>query len=242
MLTVVTFLWKPFEGYRSQFKGEHVDVLARMVRRNLSVPHRFVCITDDPSDITEKVDILPLWSDHAEIPSPHDRKGKHNPSCYRRLKIFARDAADWLGTRILSLDLDCVITGSLDELVARPEDFVIWGETNATSPYNGSMVLLTAGARPQVWESFDRETSPAASFAAGYFGSDQGWIAYCLGPHEARFRADEGVLSYRLHVKRGTHGNRLELPRHARVVFFHGEVDPWSPEAQRLDWVREHWR
>ena len=40
-----------------------------------------------------------------------------------------------------------------------------------------------------------------------------------------------------MHLK--PHGGRL--PADARIVMFHGHEDPWSPAAQRLDWVRAQW-
>lgn len=47
MLRVVTFKWAPAPGYHTKFEAEHVNVMARMVRRFYPPPHEFVCITDD---------------------------------------------------------------------------------------------------------------------------------------------------------------------------------------------------
>lgn len=234
MLTIVTFLWKPPEGYRSQFRAEHVRILRNMVARHYRRPHRFVAITDS-TDIDPDIEVLPLWSDHSALPSPH---GKHQPSCYRRLKLFSRDAAQWLGERIVSLDLDCVITGDLTHLWDRSDDFVIWGDTNPTNPYNGSMILMNAGARPHVWETFDPVESPKKTKAMGFFGSDQAWLAACLGKGEKRWTTADGVYSYRVHLVQC----KRDLPQNARVVMFHGQTDPWSEEAQKHEWVRKHYR
>jgi hypothetical protein len=232
---VVTFKWKPAPGYRSQFRSEHVNTLRRMVARNFNRPHRFICITDDAEGLDPEVEVVPLWKDHGDLKSPH---GAGNPSCYRRLRLFARDAADIVGPRFVCLDLDCVVTGDLTPLFTRPEDFLVWGMTNPNNPYNGSFMLLNAGARPQVWEGFDPVRSPAEARRKGFFGSDQAWLCASLGPDEARVNQADGVFSYRLDCKPITGG----LPPGARIVFFHGQHDPWGPEAQRLNWVREHYR
>ena len=58
-----------------------------------------------------------------------------------------------------------------------------------------------------------------------------------LGPGEAEFTPEQGVLSYRRHIV--PNGGRL--PAGARIVNFHGVVDPWSPAAQALPWVQEHY-
>lgn len=235
MLTVCCWKWKGPAAYRSQFSAEHVNVLARMVARHYARPHRFVCITDDAEGIDPAIGIVPLWSDFADIPSPH---GVGNPSCYRRLKAFAPEMRDVLGARFVWLDLDCVVTGDLGPLLDRPEDFITWGDTNPRNSVNGSMVMMTAGARAQVYDQFDPKLSPDLTRRVGHFGSDQAWISRVLGQGEARWGVADGIYSYRVHLK----PKRGVLPDNARIVFFHGQVDPWSAEAQRLGWVRDNWR
>lgn len=231
-LTVVCWRWEPFKGYRSIFGPETVCVLRAMVARHYRQPHRFVCITDRPED-TPDVETIRLWDDFADIPSPH---GGKNPSCYRRLRAFSAEMADVLGPRFVSIDLDCVITGNLEPLWHRHEDFVCWGDTNPNNAYNGSMFLMTAGARRQVWEQFDPVTSPREAKAAGKFGSDQAWISHVLGPHEARWTKADGVYSFRNDLRRAG-----QLPSNARVCFFHGQYDPWSPQVQHVEWIRAHY-
>jgi hypothetical protein len=235
VLTVCCWKWKGPASYRSQFSAEHVNVLRRMVARHYKAPHRFVCITDDAEGLDEQVEVVELWDDFADIPSPH---GQGNPSCYRRLRAFAPDMAKVLGKRFVWLDLDCVITGDLAPLFDRTEAFLSWGDTNPKNSVNGSMVMMTAGARREVYETFDPATSPELTRRVGHFGSDQAWISRCLGDKEARWGVRDGVYSYRVHLR----PQRGVLPANARVVFFHGQIDPWSAEAQRLGWVRDNWR
>lgn len=234
-LTVVCWKWTARPGYRSQFTAEHVNVFARMVARHYQKPHRVVCITDDAEGIDEHIGIIPLWNDYADLPSPH---GGNNPSCYRRLKMFSAEAREFLGERFVSIDLDCVIVGDLSPIFERPEDFVMWGDTSPNTFYNGSLVLMTAGARRQVWEMFDPVESPRFSVASKQFGSDQGWIGACLGPDEAKFSKRDGVYSYRIHIR----PNRGVMPHDARLVFFHGQQDPWGRECQSIPWIKENWR
>lgn len=235
-LTVVCWRWRPDPGYRSKFAPETVNVLRAMVKRHYRHEHEFVCVTDDPKGIDPDIRIVPLWNDFADVPSPF---GVKNPSCYRRLRAFARDIGDVFGPRFVSLDLDCVIVGDLDPIWNRSEDFIIWGDTNPKTDYNGSMFMLTAGARPTVYESFDPKTSPVKAMRAGKFGSDQGWISYCLGGNEAKWTKADGVYSFRNDVR---YAGRLDLPKGARIVFFHGDVDPWKPLGQKHEWVRTHYR
>ncbi len=234
MLTVVTWYWKPAATYRSKFSTAHVNVLRSMVARHYKQPHEFVCVTDNPKGLHPSIRVVPDWNDYADIPSPN---GGHNPSCYRRLRAFHPDIDQAFGPRFVSLDLDTVIVGDLAPLWHRPEDFVIWGETNPKSFYNGSMFLLSSGARPKVWQQFNPKTSPDTAKAAGKFGSDQGWISYCLGKGERTWTTGDGVYSYNVHLRQ--QGNAL--PKDARIVMFHGSRDPWGPDCQSIPWVKANW-
>lgn len=239
ILGVGCFKWRAPPGYRSVFGGEQVNVLRNMVRRHYQKPHRFVCFTDDPAGIDPDIEVVPLWDTFARLPSPH---GGNNPSCYRRLRLYdGAFARQVIGERFVTLDLDTVIVADMVPVWDRPEDFVIWGDTAKGTPYNGSMQLQTAGARQRVWEEFDPATSPQRGRALGYIGSDQAWIGACLGPGEAKWSAADGVYSYRNEISRG--GGAGLLPRNARIVFFHGHVDPWQPTTKaRHRWVKEHYR
>jgi hypothetical protein len=231
----VTWRWKPNPGYRSTYGPETVRILRNMLKRHYAKPHRFVCVTDTPKDIDTDIETLPLWKDWADIPSPH---GGHNPSCYRRLKAFSADAAKWFGPRFASLDLDTVIVRDVTPVFDRPEDFVCFGETDPRSYYNGSFFLLTAGARRQVYDSFNPATSPQQAKAAGRFGSDQGHLSHVLGPGEAIWTPSDGVYSFRVHLKNGA----TPLPENARLISFHGGQDPWGPQAKRIPWVKRHYQ
>lgn len=236
-MKVVCWKWKPPRGYRSSHDHTHVNTLFNMVKRHYRTPHEFVCITDDAKGLDPDIRVVDIWDTYAKLPSPH---GGHNPACYRRLKMYSAEARDFIGERFVSIDLDCVIVDDMGPVWDRPDvDFMIWGETLRTTPYNGSMQMMTAGARRQVWDDFDPILSPQQTIKAGYHGSDQAWISFKLGPHEARWTKKDGVFSWRM-ACRPFNG---ALPKDARIIFFEGQVDPWSPVALKMSpWIREHYR
>lgn len=214
-----------------------------MVERNYSGPFEFVCVTDDWRGLDDAVRVVPMWGDHNSVPSPH---GEMNPSCYRRLKTFSREAVEIFGPRIVSIDLDSVITGRLEPLWDRPEDFVGWESIIKIkhhtgvkrTRFNGSMYLLRTGTRLKVWEDFDPVKSPKLTMTKRLFGSDQAWMSLML-PEEAAWTVADGVYSYREHVRR----NGYKLPDDARIVFFNGHDDPWGTVAQRnCPWINDFYR
>lgn len=225
MLSFVSFLWRQ-SGYPVTYTAEHVNRWAGMIRRHYPAPHRLICVTEEPIGIEAGVEIVRPLRELADLSNPH---GVQFPSCYRRLRIWAPDAHITFGPRIVLLDLDCTILDDLRPLLDRPEDVVLWRDPGyPAQPYNGGMVMLRAGARPQVWESFD-PTFATRSRQLGLKGSDQAWIAHCLGPHEAVWTAADGVLSYKRDVRR-----LGRVPEHARVVMFHGRFKPWDDDVRQV--------
>jgi hypothetical protein len=236
MISFVCWKWKPKYEYRSHFTAAHVNTLASMCRRNYQKPSRFICVTDDPDGIDSSIETIKLWDDFSGVHSPH---GPGNPSCYRRLKAFSAEAEAMFGKRFVSIDLDTVIVGDLVPVLDRQEDFVIWGDTNPQTPYNGGLFMMTAGARRRVWETFDPGRSPVVARKKGYFGSDQAWISFCLGTGEAMWTKEDGVYSYRNEIAK----NGGRLPANARLVSFHGQHDPWHLDVMaKHKWVRENYR
>lgn len=237
-LNVVTFLWKPKPGYRSAFTFEHVNKLYRMVKRHYADPLRFHLITDaqDRVGLDEHVYVTPLWRDYADVPHPH---GTHNPSCYRRLRLYSNWARDYFGPRIVQLDLDMVVVGDLRPLWNRPDPFVFWADQlNPHGRINGAMQLITPGARDEIWSRFDPETARVVGRERGKWGSDQGWLAHNFpeGTYGTWGTAD-GAFSWRVHCK----PKGGQLPDGARIVNFHGLEDPWVL-AGSVDWIREAYK
>lgn len=224
MLTFVAFKWSQ-PGYPTQYSARHVNRWVAMVRRFYTGPKRFVLVTDDPEGVDPIVRIVPLWDDYSRM---RNRHGDKYPACHRRLRIWAADAADLIGERIVMMDLDCSIVGSLNPLLDRDEDVVLWRDPNPPTQYNGGLVLLRAGSRPQVWEQF--KGAETAIAAASFRGSDQAVLSLLLGPGEAVWTDADGVLSFKKHVR------GRPVPANARVVLFHGRPKPW--DATVPEWLR----
>jgi hypothetical protein len=240
VLTFVTFKWKPKNGYRTTFTAEHVRILRSMLTRNYHGPMRFVCITDDASGLDD-IETIKLWDEWANVPSVH---GHSYPSCYRRLKLFAPDAHELLGvepgSRVVAIDLDMVIVRDITPLFDRPEDIVLWGESDFKSQwYNGSLWMLKLGTRPKVYTAFDPKRSPSLAYRSGGRGSDQGWFTHILRPREATWGRADGVYSYRKHIY-PPYGSGM-LPDDATVVAFHGKIKP-QDHIEQVAWIAEHYR
>lgn len=224
-LRVITWLWEQ-PGGRVSYKPWAVRIWAAMIRRHLTVPHALAVVTDIDADYGPDVDVIkpPTEFDDARIPT----WGKDRPQCLRRLTIFQRDAADWLQCdRVVQMDLDVVVCGSLDPVVDVPDDFRITKGTAKSRTYNGSMQLLRLGARPQVYDQFTLDKAIKAGRA--HIGSDQSWLAHSL-PGEKTWGPQDGVQFW------GQHHPGPDT----RAIFFAGPQKPWS--LGRESFIAKHYR
>jgi len=237
MISIVTFKWKnPKTGYKLknpvEYSAEHVNVLNNSIKRNTTLPFRFICVTDDPTDIDKDIEIIPLWNKCIDL-----------GGCYNRLFMFSKQMKTILGDRFLTIDLDSVIVGNIDHILNRKEDFVIntfeSKDNSWEQIYNGALMLMNAGSRNQVWEEFDFQKSPAImdefKNQKKLIGSDQAWIQFELGTGEARFTNADGVYDWSFL------GKDKQLPDNASIVFLHGKRDP-QIEKNNVSWVKENWR
>lgn len=171
-------------------------------------------------------------------PPPEDEHLTRIPGCFARLRMFdpewqARNGIE-AGDRLVCLDLDLIVTGSLGGLFDRPEPFVILQGVNASNPcpYNGSLWMMTAGHRPDVWRDFSLEA--AAKVPHDKFPDDQAWFAHKLRDAGA-FGPEQGV--YAFHKPGWPKGEAL--PKNARIVAFPGWRDPEG--FKHIPWVKQHW-
>lgn len=230
MLTILTWFWKQ-DGGRATYEPLHVNIWADSVRRNLSIPHRIACVTDLTEGLDPSIVIIPPPREFEDwrIPSWNEAR----PQCLRRISMFKPDAAEIFGERFVCMDLDCVVSGPLDPLFDTDANFKIYRGTVPGRLYNGSMMLIRAGSRPQVYNTFSIEGATEAG--AKHIGSDQAWIAHCLGAGEATWGPEDGVNWWGA-------TNRTDKEQ-SRVVFFPGTIKPWDIIAEGKDrWVPAHYR
>lgn len=242
-LSIVTFKWG------DKYTLNHVARLHNMLARNLSIPWEFVLLTDDPRDkeiedtsptVHPRSRVLPLWDDMRDA-----------KLCGVRLRAFGPEMAELIGPRFAWVDLDVVVTGNVDHIFGRTEPFIALSTPAGPLYYNGSLVMMDAGARRRVhdlWtpEGYARMPAHYARLGMAAGGqSDEGWMTYVLGPNEARFNGDfgerrDGIYYFRRDLDKG----KKPLPPDARLVVMNGRTfDPSFPALQsRCPWIKEHWR
>ena len=116
-LCIASFFW--IDPARAKVRGvpttpEDVRIWDRMVARHLTIPHRRVCITHRP-DLIDFMETVPL------------DLAKHVPgTCTVKLMAWRPDIGEVLkATHIVTMDVDAVVTASLDELFQPARDIMV---------------------------------------------------------------------------------------------------------------------
>jgi hypothetical protein len=243
MISVTCFLWQDEHRQRSYtFDERHVITLRNMVARHLRLDHEFVCVTDR-EHIADGIRCVPI-DDRTHVPG----------TCGRKLTIWAPDAAERIGKRILSLDLDMVIVDDITPLIDRPEPTVMFKNPNFSVErrrafYQGSIQLTTAGAHPEVWELFfhpHRKTlidepgtwPPRARFG----GFEQAWLSEILPWDLPALTDEDGIYGA---GRIGDWSNKTivgDLPENAKIVVFPGNRNVDQPDVtQKFPFILEHY-
>ncbi len=223
-LAICTYLWG------NKYDESYVEKLAAGLKRHMKEEYRFICISDKDVDVPGVINY--------KIPEV-DRYLLERKGCFARLRLFDPRYQAKLGLtgRVVSIDLDVVVCGDLYPLFYRSESFMILQGANAKNPcpYNGSLWMIRAGYRPDVWNMFSTEA--AEKVPAYEFSDDQGWLHWCV-PNASGWRAGSasGVYAFR---KPGWPPGADDLPEDARLVCFPGWRDP--SQFTDVPWIGYHW-
>ncbi len=247
-LHIICYKWGTLYG------PHYVNRLRAMVARNLAVPFDFHCITDDATGLAPEIQIHPLPDNGVE-------------GIWRKLMTFQNDFLGLQGEFVVSLDLDVVITGSLDFLLERPEiDFHIgrnWARKQNSARASGSVYRLKVGSHAFIWDRFygDRENNVDRFHGKTRLIGEQNWLDANIKDFD--FFPPGKVVSFKRHCGARGHfilgpvGEKLRwstaawgkatVPPGAAIVSFHGDPLPpdvsetWHGRWRHAPFVREHW-
>ena len=199
---------------------EYVEKLHRAVSKNLSLPFTFECFTDDqhgyPAGITKRA-----------LPYPGLKHWFHKLSLFKP-GVFPD------GERVLYLDLDTLIVGSLDGFANYAGDIAMieqfFADVNPNfSGYQSGVMSWRAGSVDYIWQAYEKNGLPETR------GGDQAFMNYAFKQAGSKPDTWGDVLPGQLVSYKA--GNMLEQPQ-VSIVCCHGLPRPHHCGG----WVSEYWR
>jgi len=232
-LTVVCFLWYGDRwNYDTDMGAEYVNRLYYAVERNLTLPHRFVCFTNHLYGLDSGIEVRPLSFRLS------------NKGCLPKLFMFLPEAK--LEGQVLALDIDLVITGSLDDIASYRGPFCVRSKfvKSAANKADGDIVGFNMDSKVVRTMRFVLSRITSKTLEELTEGKER--YFYRLMTHDGKCDRWQDlypgqICSYKRHIRPLRLGDRFsdrEFPRNVRIVSCHGRPRPHEIDEP---WAKENW-
>jgi hypothetical protein len=221
----------------TKYESIYVNKLFRMVSKNLTIDHKFICFTEDSRDLDTSIEVRPLPQ------KPGMQGWWYKPMFF--------DPELGIDGTILFLDLDLIIFRNIDKLFTyKPGEFCIIRDFNrhiirGHDKFNSSVFRLETGQHPQVYNEF-----MSSSNMRRRFHGDQDLMRHVIKDNFT-YWPEEWIQSYKWEMRgkpkmiRDNRGKRnFETPGEpivldqTSIAVFHGDPNPHDCIDQ---WPKDHW-
>ncbi len=227
----------------TKFNGPYVNNLFSMVQRHLTIPHRFVCFTDDNTGFLDGVESFPL---------PLENLSKNVvEASWNKVAMFSKQLADLEGPTLF-LDLDVLIVNNIDGFFEfEPGAFCMIDDWIKETEGNSSTLRFEVGKYSGILDYFLAHQDEVRTKYRG----DQTYTSEKIREiGELHYWPKSWCCSFKHHCLPKWPMNWWQtatLPRDAKIIIFHGIPNPH--EAQRgtrskwrrvrpVPWIKDHWR
>ena len=221
-----------------KYGPEYVNTLARMVKRNLTIPYTFVCFTEDTTGIDKSIVTYPL-------PALSEAHG-----WWYKPMFFNKDLP--VKGNILYMDLDVVVFRNINKLFTfNPEKFCIIRDFNRSlrsdwKKMNSSVFRYQTGTMHYLYDEFARHPKHYIHRMHG----DQDYIHDQTKRDDFVWWPDEWIQSYKWEMRDRRDLIRIDGKRNFKedkppiikdqtaIAVFHGEPHPHDCNDS---WVTKNW-
>jgi hypothetical protein len=210
--------------FGQKYSLAYVEKLRNMIQRNITVPYKMVCLTDDPTPI-DGIELIV------------QRHAGYTKGWWHKVHMF--DTSLPLSGRILYMDLDVVICSNIDRLTQiYGSDFMGIRDFNRKfhrdwKYLNSSVMSWMHGSQNHIYEDFMKNPQ-----AAMRMHGDQDWTWKCA-KNKIKFWPESWIQSYKWEIRNRNelqviHGVRqftsvkddVSVPNDCSILVFHGDPNP----------------
>lgn len=212
-------------NWGTKYGAPYINRLYQMVKANITPPFRFVCFTDNAEGVSPEVDCF-------DLPEMPGFMPKNTIGQWPKSRLWAAELGDLDGP-FLFIDLDVVVTGSLDAFFeyGTPDDVIL--ARNAAKPMHKlgqtSIYRMPVGALAPLQSVFAADPQAVAD----EYRFEQHFVTK-NAPGGVKFWPRSWVRHFRIECIPRFPLNYLmdtRPPRGARVIIFAGALNP--PDAIR---------
>ncbi len=227
-----------------KFPPMYVNRLYGMVAKNTTKDFRFVCFTDDDTDIRDEVEIQPL--PELDIPAGLPERG------WRKLTVFSKNFGGLEGLTLF-LDLDVVIVNNIDALFTHSGAFLIAHDKHRPQRLEGnsSVFRFKIGQHTHLLDNFKTNFSTIRQEVR----HEQAYLSREIKKTgDLTFWPDEWVPSFKYRCAPSWIKSWFQapsIPDNAKIILFHGLPNPpeaakgisgkWYRHIQPSPWITKYW-
>lgn len=218
-----------------KYSSDYVNKLFAMTKRHCTVPHEFICFTENRKGIDKEIKTMPLPDINLD-------------GWWYKTYFFSNDIP--LEGTILYFDLDVIIFNNIDKLFDyKKERFCIIRDFNRSirkdfDRVNSSVFRLQKGMFANIYDQFKHSPREHMQRNRG----DQDWMYKNI--KNFVYWPDDWIQSYKwemrdrrdLQVYKGKRNFIVDAPPQIKpdcsVAVFHGEPNPADANDA---WVKQHW-
>lgn len=238
----------------TRYPAHYVNILYRSIQRKLSRPFRFLCLTDDSSELLDGIET-------AAFPENPGITQSRWPNVFLKL-VMTQDGFGNLQGPTLFLDLDIVILDEIDAFFDyHPGKNCIihnWWERRKQilrkrpEIGNSSIFRFEAGQSQYIYETFIAEMDRAQDRAQ--FATEQAFLTYAM--KERYWWPETWVRSFKFNCRPPFPLNLMMAPakpKGAKILVFHGQPDPDDAltgyrgkklhhRVKPIPWIADYWK
>lgn len=228
-----------------KYPADYVNRLYAMVDRNLTLPFRFTCFTEDAEGINSNVEIRPL--PNLGLPDNIPERG------WLKLATFKNPLDDLQGTALF-LDLDVVIVDNIDDFFEYEAEFAICFDEKKKAERigNSSVYRFELGKHADVLEYFLQNFESIKN----QHRNEQAYLSSQMNAKQAlKFWPQQWCPSFKYHCLPKFPSNFWKdpvIPDGAKIILFHGKPEPYEAEQgisgkwyrffRPARWISQHWK
>ncbi|TXD97903.1 glycosyltransferase [Psychrobacter frigidicola] len=234
-----------------KYSAEYVNRLYNMVSRHLTLDFQMVCLTDDNVGIDPAIQCYPI--PELNLPPGLPERG------WKKLTTFAPELYNLKGVALF-LDIDIVIVDNIDEFFtyqAEHEDSVViirdwkkpWRMIGNSSVYRFNVGMHIY---PDLLANFERNFDTIRQQVR----HEQAYLSnYLREHHHLEYWDKRWCVSFKYQCIAPIPFNIIKapkLPNNAKIVIFHGEINPpdaiagtggkWYRHIKPSPWLTPYWQ
>lgn len=227
-----------------KYGADYVNRLYGMVSRNLTLPFKFFCFTENAEGINPNVNIKAL--PRLGLPDNIPERG------WLKLATFKNPLSDLTGTALF-LDLDVVIVNNINCFFELDVDFALCYDEKKKKQKigNSSVYKFNVGEHAEVLEYFQKNFE----IIKNNYRNEQAYLSDKINQKGMlNFWPKEWTPSFKYHCIPKFPYNLWQepiIPKEAKIILFHGKPEPYEAEKgisgkwyryfRPVTWITKYW-